>query len=154
MSQDAASVQLCWNDPQTILGGLHWRYVRAGEEFRTSLHRLVDAVPPELAHRCVDAHIDALRSVLAAVDELQAGVVEGLGEDMAGTPGAVGPDSPVGTSCRQAAATADAMVYELSRALAALGRAPREAESRLVLDAAHVSVYLRSLVGLHQWPQT
>lgn len=148
------TVQLCWNDPATILGGLHWRLARGEEEHRTALHRLVRAVPPELAHRCVDAHVDALTTLLTDADELQAGLVEGLGEDVAGTPGAVGLDSPVGESCRQAAAAVDAMVYELSRALTALERAPDDRIARLVLDAAHVSVYLRSLVGLHRWPDT
>lgn len=149
----ADSVQLCWNDPKRILGGMHWRLSRGGEDFVTALHRLVRAVAPDLANRCVDAHIDALASVLRAADELQASLVEGLGEDVAGTPGAVGVDSPVGHSCRQAAASVDAMVYELSRALTALHRAPDERTARLVLDAAHVSVYLRSLVGLHHWPE-
>lgn len=153
MSQDAASVQLCWNDPGTILGGMHWRLARGEEEFRTTLHRLVSRVPRDLAHRCVDAHLDALESVLGAADELQSGLAEGLGEDIAGTPGAVGTDSAMGASCRQAAAAVDAMVYELSRALVALRRAPDERTGRLVLDAAHVSVYLRSLVGLHEWPE-
>lgn len=146
------SVQLCWNDPASLLGGMHWRLVREGEEYATALHRLVRAVGPDLAHRCVDAHLDALASVLGATDELQAGLVEGLGEGVAGTPGAVGADSPMGASCRQAAAAVDAMVYELSRALSALDRAPDERTARLVLDAGHVSVYLRSLVGLHHWP--
>lgn len=148
----ADSVQLCWNDPARIIGGLHWRLSREGEEFTTALHRLVRAVGPELAHRCVDAHIDALSSLLTAVDELQAGMVEGLGRDVAGTPGAVEADSPMGASCREAAAAVDAMVYELSRALTTLERAPDGRVARLVLDAAHVSVYLRSLLGLHVWP--
>lgn len=148
----ADSVQLCWNDPARIIGGLHWRLARGGEEFTTALHRLVRAVSPELAHRCVDAHVEALSSLLAATDELQAGMVEGLGRDVAGTPGAVETDSPMGASCREAAAAVDAMVYELSRALTALERAPDEHIARLVLDAAHVSVYLRSLLGLHVWP--
>lgn len=146
------SVQLCWNDPGTILGGMHWRLSRAGEDHTTSLHRLVSAVAPDLANRCVDAHADALASVLDAADELQRGLVEGLGEGVAGTPGAIDVDSPMGASCRQAAAAVDAMVYELSRALTALQGAPGERTARLVLDAAHVSVYLRSLVGLHHWP--
>lgn len=148
----ADSVQLCWNDPASLLAGMHWRLSRGGQEFATALHRLVRAVGPDLAGQCVAAHIDALASVLAAADELQAGLVEGLGEAVAGTPGAVGVDSPVGASCRQAAAAVDAMVYELSRALTALERSPDERIARLVLDAAHVSVYLRSLVGLHEWP--
>lgn len=148
----ANSVQLCWNDPSSIIGGLHWRLSREGEEFTTALHRLVRAVGSELAHRCVDAHVEALASLLTATDELQAGMVEGLGRDVAGTPGAVETDSPMGASCRQAAAAVDAMVYELSRALTALERAPDERMARLILDAAHVSVYLRSLVGLHIWP--
>lgn len=149
----ADSVQLCWNDPTSILAGMHWRLSREGEEFPTALHRLVRAVPPSLGQRCVEAHVGGLASLLTAVDELQANIVEGLGEAMAGTPGAVGTDSPIGASCRQAAAAVDAMVYELSRALTALGRAPDDRVARLVLDAAHVSVYLRSLVGLHAWPE-
>jgi len=152
-AQPADTVQLCWNDPASILGGMHWRMSRGGEEFPTALHRLVRAVPPDLAHRCVDVHVEALGSVLAAVDEFQANLVEGLGEDVAGTPGAVGTDSPIGATCRQAAAAVDALVYELSRALTALQRPPDGRAARLVLDAAHVSVYLRSLVGLHTWPQ-
>ncbi|MEX0657845.1 MAG: hypothetical protein WD080_01805 [Egibacteraceae bacterium] len=146
------SVQLCWNDPASLLGGMHWRLARGGEEYRTVLHRLVRAVAPDLANRCLDAHLDALASVLGAADELQARLVEGLGKGVAGTPGAVGVDSPMGASCRQAAAAVDAMVYELSRALTALERPPDERAARLVLDAAHVSVYLRSLIGLHTWP--
>lgn len=153
MTADPASVQLCWNDSGTILGGMHWRLARGGEDFRTTLHRLVTWVPTDLAHRCVDAHVDALESVLGAADELQSGLAEGLGEDVAGTPGAVGTDSAMGASCRQAAAAVDAMVYELSRALVALRRSPDERVGRLALDAVHVSVYLRSLVGLHVWPR-
>lgn len=154
MSEGAASVQLCWNDSGNILAGMHWRMARGGEEFRTTLHRLVTRVPTDLAHQCVDAHLDALASVLAAADELQSGLAEGLGEDVAGTPGAVDADSAMGASCRQAAAAVDALVYELSRACVALRRSPDARTGRLVLDAAHVSVYLRSLVGMHLWPET
>lgn len=146
------SVQLCWNDPRSVLSGMHWLLSRHGEDYPTALHRLVRAVGTDLANRCVDMHVDALATLLDAVDDLQAGLAEGLGADVAGTPGAVSDDSPVGASCRQAAAAVDAMVYELSRALSALGRAPDERIGRLVLDAAHVSVYLRSVVGAHRWP--
>lgn len=144
-------LHLYWNDPDTILRGGHWWVAREGAGRPTSLEEIVNRSNEGLAGRCVLAHIGFLGQLLDAADDLHSALADGLGSD-AGRPGSVDPGSPLGGTCTDLAAAIDAWVYDLSRALQVGNGELGPKASRLVLDASQVSVYLRSLVGAHQWP--
>lgn len=150
-----ATVDLRWNDPATILAGGHWSLERhdTGERHRAALHAVIGLVGEEVGDQCVAAHVDFIGALVAAADDLHASLVEALGEETVDDGhGRFQPDSPIGSTCRRAAAALDVAVYDLGRGLTRLGRRPDAATGEAVLAAAHASLYLRSLIGLHEPP--